>query len=103
MFWRALILAAIGLATLDFASAGPWKEMRTDLPVDPALKQGVLRNGLRYAIYPNGEPKGRVSLRLLVAVGSMQETTEERGLAHFVEHMAFRGTKSYPNGSLVEA
>lgn len=85
------------------ASAGPWPRIESDLPPDPALHAGTLPNGLRYLILPNAEPRDRVSLRLLVAAGSLHEADDERGLAHFVEHMAFRGTRAFPDGSLTPA
>jgi len=67
------------------------------LPQDPAL-----RNGLRYAIYPNKQPEGRASLRLAVNAGSLHETEAQRGLAHFLEHMAFSGSTHYPARTLTE-
>jgi zinc protease len=67
------------------------------------VQWGVLPNGLRYAVRPNAEPKGRVSLRFIVKVGSLEERDDERGLAHFIEHMAFRSTRGHPGGSLVNA
>lgn len=84
----------------SLAHAVPWPKAESDLPPDPAIRWGALPNGLRYVIQPNAEPKNRVSLRLLVSVGSLHETDEERGLAHFVEHMAFRGTRRHPGDSL---
>ncbi len=77
-----------------------WPEVESDLPPDPGVSRGRLPNGVRYAIMPNAEPKGRVSLRLLVATGSLYERDDERGIAHFVEHMVFLGTKSHPGDSL---
>lgn len=77
-----------------------WPEISSDLAPDPALHRGALPNGLRYAVLPNAEPRDRVSLRFVVRVGSLHEREDERGLAHFLEHMAFRGTKNHPNGSL---
>lgn len=97
-FRRALLCLALGCIT--FARAEPWPKVESDLPVDPTIRQGTLPNGLRYVIRPNAEPKNRVSLRLLVAAGSLHEHDDERGLAHFVEHMLFRGTRTHPNGTL---
>jgi Predicted Zn-dependent peptidases len=77
-----------------------WPEISSDLAPDPALRRGTLPNGFRYAVLPNAEPRDRVSLRLVVRAGSLHEREEERGLAHFLEHMAFRGTRRHPNGSL---
>jgi len=85
---------AAGVA-VDLASLPP-------LPQDPALRTGKLRNGLRYAIYPNKQPQGRASLRLVVKAGSLHETEAQRGLAHFLEHMAFSGSTYYPPGKLTE-
>ena len=85
------------------AAAAPWSGVTSDLPPDPSVRWGTLPTGLRYAVMPNAEPKGRVSLRLLVAAGSLHESDDEQGLAHFIEHMAFRGTKAYPRGALVPA
>jgi zinc protease len=82
-------------------NAAPWSGLRTDLPADPALVQGTLDNGLRYVIRRNAEPRDRITLRLVVAVGSLHERDDERGLAHFVEHMIFRGTRSHPGDSLI--
>ncbi len=79
----------------------PFPHEGSDLKPDPAAHFGALPNGLRYVIRSNHEPKGRVSLRLLVLAGSLQETDEQRGLAHFLEHMAFNGSKNYPPGTLV--
>jgi zinc protease len=88
------------MACVAFAST-IWPVENSDLPPDPQLRRGVLPNGLRYAIRHNSEPRGRVSLRLLVAAGSLHEQDDERGLAHFVEHMVFRGTRQHPNGSML--
>ncbi len=74
----------------------------SDLKVDPAVRFGTLPNGLRYAVRQNKEPKERASLRLLVLGGSLHENDDQRGLAHFLEHMAFNGSTHYPPGTLIE-
>jgi zinc protease len=71
------------------------------LPLDPALKQGKLINGFTYYIQKNTEPKNRATLYLVVKAGSILETDEQRGLAHFMEHMSFNGTKHFPKNELV--
>jgi zinc protease len=71
------------------------------LPVDPAVRSGRLPNGLRYFIRQNNRPANRVSMRLAVNVGSLQEEPDQRGLAHFLEHMAFNGTENFKPGELV--
>lgn len=66
------------------------------LPVDPAVLTGRFDNGLQYFIRRNALPAGRAELRLVVDVGSVVEDPDQLGLAHFVEHMAFNGTKHFP-------
>ncbi|MCC6415362.1 MAG: insulinase family protein, partial [Opitutaceae bacterium] len=72
------------------------------LVADPAARFGQLENGVRYVVYPNREPQGRASLRLLVQAGAFQEREDQRGVAHFLEHMAFNGSEHYAPGTLVE-
>ena len=81
-------------------SGWPWDD--SDLRPDPGLVYGTLGNGLRYVILANHEPRGRVALYLDVQAGSLYETEEQRGLAHFLEHMLFNGTTHYPPGTLVK-
>ena len=71
------------------------------LPIDPAVRSGTLSNGLQFLIRRNGRPANRVSLRLAVNAGSMQEESDQRGLAHFIEHMAFNGSENFKPGELV--
>ncbi|HPF15117.1 MAG TPA: insulinase family protein, partial [Planctomycetota bacterium] len=83
-------------------SAKPWGFASSDIPVDPRIHFFTLPNGLRVAWAKNGEPKKRVYLRLHVDVGSLAEDESERGMAHFLEHMAFNGSKNFEAGTLVE-
>ncbi|MDI1334855.1 MAG: insulinase family protein [Lacunisphaera sp.] len=99
-FLRAL-LAVLVLAPL-LAFAGDFPHETSDLTVDPSITWGRLDNGLRYALVHNQEPKGRVSLRLAVKVGSLYESENQRGIAHFLEHMAFNGSRHFPAASVVE-
>lgn len=71
------------------------------LPLDPKVKKGVLPNGVTYFVRANKQPPGRGEFRLVVDAGSFQEDDDQRGLAHFVEHMAFNGTRSFPRTELV--
>lgn len=73
----------------------------SDLPADADVLWGKLPSGVRYAVLPHRDPPGRVSVRLLVKAGSLMETESQRGLAHFLEHMAFNGTTNYAPGELV--
>ena len=68
---------------------------------DPAITEGKLANGLTYYIRANKKPEKRAELRLVVRAGSVLEDADQQGLAHFVEHMAFDGTKSFPKNELV--
>jgi zinc protease len=79
-----------------------WPHEASDLKPDPKVVFGRLPNGLRYQILPHAEPPKRVSLRLHLEAGSLMEEDDQQGLAHFLEHMAFNGTKNYPAGEMVE-
>lgn len=89
-------------AALTLRAATPFPHETSDLKPDPSVRFGTLPNGLRYAVMPNREPKGRASMRLFVNVGSLHENDDQRGLAHFLEHMAFNGSTHYAAGTLVE-
>lgn len=76
---------------------------QTDLlPVDPKVTVGKLGNGLRYLIRVNRRPENRAELRLVVNAGSVLEDEDQRGLAHFTEHMAFNGTKHFARQELTD-
>ncbi len=72
------------------------------LQADPALTTGRLENGFRYVLLKNNTPEDRVSVRLDVQAGSMNETDEERGAAHYLEHMLFNGSTHFKEGELIE-
>lgn len=72
------------------------------LGIDPKVKIGKLSNGLTYYLRKNVEPKNRAELRLVVNAGSILESDQQLGLAHFVEHMAFNGTKNFKKQELVD-
>ncbi len=71
------------------------------LPTDPALVTGQLENGLRYIIRQHATPPGHLSVWLHVDSGSLNETDKQRGLAHYLEHMAFNGSRNFPPGKVV--
>jgi zinc protease len=79
-----------------------WAHEASDIAPDPAVKFGVLPNGMRYALRHNALPKEAVSIRVSVAFGSIYETEDEKGLAHFIEHMAFNGSTHVPEGEMVK-
>ncbi|MFI5358222.1 MAG: insulinase family protein, partial [Opitutales bacterium] len=98
----ACLIFAFGLVASATRAARPFPQASSDLAPDPAAHFGTLPNGLRYVILPHHEPNGRLSLRLLVESGSFMEEENQRGLAHFLEHMAFKGSTHYAPGTLVE-
>ncbi|MDR0590915.1 MAG: insulinase family protein [Puniceicoccales bacterium] len=69
---------------------------------DPRITFGQLENGFRYALMKNAYPEKRIALALNFDVGSAMEEDHERGLAHFLEHMAFRGSKHFPGGEMIK-
>lgn len=81
---------------------GAWPQAISDLKADPAIRFGALPNGMRYAIRRQTIPAGQAALRLWFATGSMMETDEQQGLAHFLEHMAFNGSKDVKEGEMVK-
>ncbi len=72
-----------------------------ELPVDPSIRIGKLKNGLTYYIRHNNNPENLVNFYIAQKVGSIQEEEEQRGLAHFLEHMCFNGTEHFPGKSLI--
>jgi zinc protease len=77
------------------------QKLNIPIPNNPAVKVGTLKNGLKYYILKNSEPKNRMELRLVVNAGSVLETDAQQGLAHFMEHMNFNGTTNFPKNELV--
>lgn len=76
-------------------------ELTYPLPIDPKVRVGKLPNGLTYYIRKNAKPEKRVELRLVVNAGSVLEDNNQLGLAHFMEHMGFNGSKNFPKNELV--
>ena len=113
---RLLLLAASSLAlstalpTLVLAQAAPvaaeapsqpWAQAASDIPADPAVRFGQLPNGMRYALLRNATPPGQASFRLRIDAGSLMERDDQKGLAHFMEHMAFNGTTNIPETEML--
>src|SRR5659263_56787 len=93
LFFSTLI--ALSLASVGQNTAG------TTVPIDPAYRTGKLENGLTYYIRHNTEPAGRASYYIMQNVGSILEKDSQNGLAHFLEHMAFNGTKRFPDKGIL--
>ena len=90
-----LLLSLILFNILIFAK-------ETLLPTEKSLIEGQLSNGFKYIIKQNSKPKNRAEFRLLVKVGSLEEEDDQKGIAHFTEHMAFNGTKHFKKNELIK-
>jgi zinc protease len=91
------IIPVIGFVAGAFVSASA-----QNIPLDPAVRTGKLLNGFTYYIRNNNEPQKRANLYLVNKVGSVMEDADQQGLAHFMEHMNFNGTKNFPKNELVD-
>ena len=91
-FFISLALAFVALTSFG----------QTQLPVDPSVRIGKLENGLTYYIRHNDKPAQRAEFYLATNVGAFQEEDDQDGLAHFLEHMCFNGTKNFPDKKLLE-
>ena len=81
---------------------GAWGQVTTDaVALCENVRHGKLDNGLTYYLLRNGKPKNRAEFHIVQKVGSILEEDDQRGLAHFLEHMAFNGTKNFPGKSLI--
>ena len=89
-----IFIAAIFAAAMAFG--------QTPLPNDPAVRTGKLENGMTYYVRHNDQPAQRAEFYLATDVGAFQEDDDQDGLAHFLEHMCFNGTKNFPGKSLLE-
>lgn len=107
LLFIALAAAGATLSCISGAKTGTDAYAGLGLPTDPvpfmeAVRTGTLPNGLRYYILENARPENRAYLTLAVHAGSVLEQEDERGLAHFVEHMAFNGTARFPESELIQ-
>ena len=98
----AALLFALPNGKVEAALPDDWPHAKSDLKPDPKVIYGTLENGLRYAVLANETPRRQASIRLLFDVGSKHEYDNERGIAHFIEHMAFNGSKNVPEGEMVK-
>lgn len=92
--------AVLFLGSVSITAAA--QQSAQQLSLDPQVKVGTLPNGLTYYIRHNEQPKQRADFYIAQRVGSILEEENQRGLAHFLEHMCFNGTKNFPGNSLVE-
>lgn len=99
-----LIALAIGLVACgETARTSPSNVVSIEMPrPDPAIITGTLANGLRYSVKRNQTPPQTVALRIRFAAGSLNEPAGKGGLAHYLEHMAFNGSKNVPEGDMIK-
>lgn len=98
----ALSLLVAGAAPAAPPAKGLWAHAASDLTPDPDIRFGTLPNGMRYAIRKQQVPPGQAAIRLWFDAGSLMETDQQQGLAHFLEHMAFNGSKGVKEGDMVK-
>jgi zinc protease len=91
-----------GIMLFPLAAFAQQMDYSKAIPFDPSVKTGKLENGLTYYIKKNAKPEKKVDLRLVVNAGSILEEDDQQGLAHFMEHMCFNGTKRFPKNQLVD-
>ena len=101
-FFAAALVASLLLGTGCSTSKVENKSNGNQLVLDSAVKQGKLDNGVTYFIRENGEPKNRIQLRLVVKAGSCMEDEDQKGIAHFVEHMCYNGTENFQKSEIVD-
>ena len=100
---RTFAILATAVLTLAAVTSLAWAQASEgDLPFDPDAHRGTLGNGLTYYVKENREPLNRAQLRLALRAGSILEEEDERGLAHYVEHMAFDGTERFAGHEIIE-
>lgn len=91
-----------GSSTSPITKATSWQHAGSDIPADPAWVTGTLSNGLRYAVRKDSIPAGSIAVRVRIGVGALMENDNQQGWSHLIEHMVFRGTKTYPDGDAVK-
>lgn len=96
------MLRAILAFFLVSSASAQWPQDASDLKADPKAQFGTLENGVSYVILPHDEPPGRASIRLYMDVGSLMEQDDQQGMAHYLEHMAFNGSRHFKGGEMVE-
>src|SRR6267142_4846692 len=98
---KAFLLVLLAITCLTAAPAQVAPSLSDPIPVEREITIGRLSNGLRYYVRANKKPEKRAELRLVVKAGSVLEDDDQQGLAHFVEHMEFEGTRHFPQQSIV--
>ena len=98
---KKLLLTSLLIFAIVYLFAQPF-QLSDQIPFNPATSKGILKNGLTYYVKSNSTPKNRAEMMLVVSAGSVLEDADQRGIAHFCEHMSFNGTKNFPKNELVK-
>ncbi|WP_374468889.1 M16 family metallopeptidase [Phenylobacterium sp.] len=98
----AFCLPASAQSPRPALAPGQWPQAKSDLKADPDIRFGALPNGMRYAVRKQSIPPNQAAIRLWFDTGSLNETDAQQGLAHFLEHMAFNGSKGVKEGEMVK-
>lgn len=93
--------APAGSAKPAAAVATPKADLSAPLPTDPRFTHGQLENGLKYMVMRHTNPPGRAAIYMQISTGSLNETDKQRGIAHYLEHMAFNGSENFAPGSVI--
>ena len=101
-FAATCLMTALPVNGIHAESLAEFAHENSDIESDPRVIYGKLENGLRYAVMHNDTPSGVAALRMRINTGSLNETERQRGLAHFLEHMAFNGSKNVPEGEMIK-
>ena len=91
----------VSIAAICLAAIAVSAQQMQPIPVDPAVRIGKLDNGITYYIRHHEEPKGQANFYIAQKVGSILEEEDQRGLAHFLEHMCFNGTQHFPGNGVI--
>lgn len=96
--YRSILILVLSLL---FTGSQAQQDLSKPAPIDPDIRTGKLSNGLTYYVRKNSEPEKRASFYIIQNVGSILEEDNQNGLAHFLEHMAFNGTKNFPDKGII--
>lgn len=97
-----IFAAAVIIAAVTGCNSAKIDKKGHELEMNPAVVTGTLDNGINYYVLKNSEPKNRILLRLVVKAGSCMEEDDQKGVAHFIEHLAFNGTENFEKNSIID-
>lgn len=100
IFLFVVLFAQLNVSAQDLPKMN-YKTLNDNMPIRKDIRHGKFENGLEYFILKNSKPGNRVSLRMPVRIGSVDESDVQQGMAHFVEHMCFNGTEDFPKSELI--